>query len=188
MLNKILIFLLIVLAFVGGFATAVALLPDDFVASRKRVVDASPSDVFEQVNSLKNGNKWSPWMEEDKDAKVEFEGPDSGVGAVMKWKGNDKIGEGSQKIVESKPGEVVRTELIFVKPMQGKAIAQFDLRPIDGGKKTEVTWTMSDKHDFVSKAMCLVMKAKPMIEAKFDKGLENLNNVLTKKETKDAPK
>src|SRR5580765_4929304 len=52
---------------------------------RSIVVNAQPAAIFQQINSFKNNNKWSPWMAQDPNPKTTLEGPESGVGAKMSW-------------------------------------------------------------------------------------------------------
>ena len=90
-------------------------------------------------------------------------------GAVFKWAGNDKIGQGSMTLVESKPGELVRVNVEFVKPFEGKSTSEFTFRP--QGDRTQVTWTSSGPMTFLSKAMCLIMNMEKVLGPDMEKGL-----------------
>ena len=57
------------------------------------------------------------------------------------WTGNDKVGQGSMTLVESKSGEFVRINVEFVKPFEGKSTSEFTFRP--QGDRTQVTWTLA---------------------------------------------
>src|SRR3954451_5456748 len=103
----------------------VAMQPEDFRVSRTAKMNAPPSSVFAQVNDYHNWDAWSPWAKLNPNAKVTFEGPSSGTGAKFSWSGNDKVGEGRQTIVESKPDELVRIKLEFEKPFKGDSTAEF---------------------------------------------------------------
>src|SRR6476619_8383908 len=113
-----------ILAIAGACLAAVVVLlsivvatrPSDFRVTRSAKMAASPSAVFAQVNDYHNWDAWSPWAKLDPDAKVTFEGPSSGTGAKFSWSGNDKVGEGQQTIVESKPDELIKINLEFEKP------------------------------------------------------------------------
>ena len=127
---------------IGGVILALAVvgvfLPSQAVVERSTQIDASRATVFALLNDFHQVNKWSPWIEDDPNARIEIFGPRRGVGATVAWDGNI-IGQGSQTIIESVPFERVATALDFGD--QGKAGAVFDLRETDDG--TEVVWTFN---------------------------------------------
>ena len=174
MFKKILVGLIILIA---GFGILVAMQPNEFSVSRSAIVDASANDVFEHVNNLKKWNVWSPWAKLDPNSKFRFIGPEDGEDAMMHWAGNKEVGEGRMKIIESRPGKVVRLKLDFIKPMEGTSISIFSFTP--KGEKTTVTWTMSGMHSYVQKAICLVFNGKKMLGGQFEQGLSNLNDVVS---------
>src|SRR5262249_50741150 len=132
--------------------------------------------VFPHVNELRKWEAWSPWAKLDPNATESFEGPAAGTGAVMKWSGNNKIGQGSMTITESRPAEAVRFRLEFLRPFQQTNTAAFDFRP-EGAGKTVVTWTMHGTNNFMSKAMSLVMNCEKMVGGQFEKGLSQMKAV-----------
>jgi Polyketide cyclase / dehydrase and lipid transport len=172
MLKKILIALALLIL---GFAVVVALQPSDFSVERSATVAAPQADVFAQVNDLHKWDAWSPWAKLDPEAKIGFEGPESGQGAAMTWSGNDKVGEGKMTVVESKPNDAVKLKVDFVKPFEGTSNSEFGFKP--DGDQTAVTWTMSGHHNFLEKAFCLVMNGKKMIGDDMEKGLARLKSV-----------
>jgi uncharacterized protein YndB with AHSA1/START domain len=138
---------------------------------------AAPADrVFEQINDLRKSPDWSPFIKLDKQIKYSFDGPQTGVGAVYRWSGNDEVGEGSMTIVESQPNELVRMKLQFIRPMEDTAEAVFTLQP--AGDRINVTWTMNGTNSFVEKAFCLFMDLDKMIGDKFTEGLTDLKKIV----------
>ena len=183
MLKKILVIIgTVVAVLVLGFVGVVAMQPADFRISRSASISATPEAVFEQVNDFHNWDAWSPWAKLDPAAKNSFDGPDSGEGARFSWAGNDKVGEGSMTITESKPSELVRIKLAFLKPMEDTSDTLFTFEP--DGKQTKVTWTMSGKNNFMGKAFCLVMNMQKMIGGKFEEGLASMKSVVEKQAAK----
>ena len=81
-------------------------------------------------------------------------------------------------IVESRPPELVRVQLDFVKPFAGTSVAEFVLRP--EGSRTVVTWSMTGTKNFVAKATHLVMSMDRMIGGQFEKGLAQMKAVAEK--------
>lgn len=163
-------------AIVGLFVIVVAMQPADFRVTRTAKMAAPPSAVFVQVNDYHNWDAWSPWAKLDPNAKVTFEGPSSGTGAKFSWSGNDKVGEGRQTIVESKPDELVRINLEFFKPFKGTSTAEFTFKPEND--RTLVTWSMFGKNDFFGKAISLFMDCDKMIGGQFEEGLASMKKIV----------
>jgi hypothetical protein len=175
MRKKLLIAAGAVVALLAAFAIVVALQPSEFRVARSAIIFAPAADVFAQVNDFHNWEAWSPWAKLDLNATSRFEGPRSGEGAVFIWSGNEKVGEGRMTLIESRPNELVRIRLDFVKPMQATSTAAFTFTP--QGERTAVTWTMTGHNNFIAKAVCLFMNMDRMVGGDFEKGLENLRAV-----------
>ncbi|HEY2413472.1 MAG TPA: SRPBCC family protein [Pirellulaceae bacterium] len=162
----------------GLFLIIVAMQPGEFRITRSATMKAAPATVFAEVNDFHKWEAWSPWAKLDPNAKAVFAGPESGEGAKFSWSGNDKVGEGTQTIVESKPEERIRIRLDFEKPMKDTSEAEFTFKPQDD--QTQVTWSMSGKKNFVGKAVCMFMNMDKMIGGEFDKGLASLKRIVEK--------
>lgn len=173
MLKKILLGLAILIV---AFVIVVATRPSDFRYSRSAVIPAPASLVFPYVNDLQKFQTWSPWAKIDPNCKTTFEGPVSGSGAKFSWVGNSEVGEGSMTITESKPADLVRYKLHFIKPMEGDCDTEMALKP--EGDKTHLTWTMSGKNNFVGKAIGLFMDCEKMCGDQFEQGFANLKGVV----------
>ncbi len=167
---------LLALAFIAIlFIVIIAGQPDEFKTSRSAKISAPPGKIFPHVNDLHKWEAWSPWAKLDPNAKSTFEGPADGVGTVMAWVGNSKVGEGRMTIIESRPDEVIRFRLEFFKPFKATKIAEFTFTT--EGNHTLVTWSMSGKSNFMSKIMGLIMNCDKMIGGFFEKGLAQLRSV-----------
>lgn len=177
--------LIAIAAIIVTFIVVVALQPSEFRVERTAVITAAPSTVFAQVNDFHKWEAWSPWAKLDPAAKTSFEGPSSGTGAVFTWSGNDEVGEGRMTMVESTPGERVKIKVDFVRPFEGTSNSEFDLTP--AGDQTAVTWIMSGHHDFIAKAMCLIINGNEMIGSEMDKGLAKMKSVIESVEATARP-
>jgi uncharacterized protein YndB with AHSA1/START domain len=173
MLRNVLVVLLILVAV---FAGIVALQPSTYHVERSATMAAPPSEVFSQVNDFHKWDAWSPWAKLDPAARYTYEGPAAGKGAIIRWAGNHEVGEGSMTILESRPNELVRIQLAFVKPFEDTATTEFTFKP--QGDQTVVTWSMSGKKNFLGKAFCLFMNMDKMIGEKYDEGLANMKAVV----------
>ena len=150
----------------------IALQPADYRVTRTAVIDAPPAAVFARVNDLHEFQAWNPFARMDPNAKNTFEGPAAGVGAAMAWSGNSQIGEGRMTVLESRPGEVVRMRLDFVRPLASTAFAEF--RFAAEGGRTAITWSMTGQKSFLAKAIHLVLSMDRMIGGQFEQGLATL--------------
>ncbi|MEO8427589.1 MAG: SRPBCC family protein [Verrucomicrobiota bacterium] len=157
------------------FLIIVALRPSEFRVTRAARVSAPPAAVFAHVNDLHKWEAWSPWAKMDPAAKSTFAGSPAGPGASMAWAGNNKVGEGSMTITESRPNELIRFRLDFLKPFKASNTAEFTFKP--EGKQTAVTWSVTGRNNFMFKAVGLFMNCDKMLGGQFEQGLANLKSV-----------
>jgi len=176
MLKKILIALAAIILI---FVVVVALQPSEFQMDRSITIAAPQADVFAQVNDFHKWDAWSPWAKLDPQAKVTFEGPPEGEGTVMTWSGNSEVGEGKMTLTESRPNELVKTRVDMVKPFEGTSTSEFTFKP--EGDQTAVTWSVAAHHNFMEKALCLVMGGKTMMSDLMEKGLAQMKSVVESK-------
>jgi hypothetical protein len=79
-------------------------------------------------------------------------------------------------LTESRPDELVKIKVDFVKPFEGTSTSQFAFKP--EGDQTALTWTMEGHHNFLAKAMCLVMNGRKMMADTMDEGFANMSRVV----------
>ena len=171
MLVKILIGLAVLVALL---VVLVAVQPSEFKVTRTATVAAPPSAVFAQVNDFHKWEAWSPWAKLDPAARNTFEGAPAGAGAGFAWAGNSKVGEGRMTITESRPSELVRIKLEFVKPFAATNTAEFTFKP--EGDRTAVTWSMSGDNNFISRAVFLFVNMDKALGSEFEKGLASMKS------------
>jgi hypothetical protein len=168
--------LLGVVVLFAGFLIYVASRPNELRVERKARMRASPSEVFEELNDFRRWVGWSPWERLDPEMVKTHSGAERGTGAVYSWKGNSKVGEGRMEIVESSPHSVVRIRLDFVKPFPSSNTTTFNLNA--AGDHTEITWAMRGPAGFMTKLMSVFMDLNQSIGRDFERGLENLREVV----------
>lgn len=168
---RILILLLIVLVLIviiGLF------LPKNAKIESSLKIQAPIDLIYDQVNTLKNWEAWSPWSNNDSTMRLTYDGSESGVGATYSWI-SDNSGNGSMTITDSKPYEYIRIELDFGE--DGIAKSSWTFKEI--GDSVKVTWTMiSENMSFVERYFMLLFN-KQLIE-QFDQGLEKINEICQK--------
>jgi Polyketide cyclase / dehydrase and lipid transport len=170
------IILLSLVLLVAVFAIVVAMQPEEFRVSRSATMSAPAPVVFAQVDDLHNWEKWNPWQKVDPAMKLQFSGPPSGVGAAYAWQGNKDVGEGQLSIIESRPSDLVRLKLEFLKPFAATNTAIFEFKPV--GDKTQVTWSMEGRNNFFAKAIHLCMNMDKMVGGQFEKGLADMKTAV----------
>jgi hypothetical protein len=145
---------------------------------RSVVINAPAAVIFDQMNNIKNTNKWQPWGMKDPNLKVSYEGPESGVGAKMNWQ-SEKMGNGSQWIIESVQDKHIKSGMQFA-DFDGTYSSEFNLEPVEGG--TKVTWTYEGDvagAGMASAAMGKIMGIfiDSMLGGDYEKGLSNLKTL-----------
>jgi len=123
-----------VAALVALFVVGGLLLPDRTVVERETVIARPPAVVFAALDGFARFNEWSPWREIDPTATYTLEGPPRGVGARLRWEGDQ--GRGSQEIIALEADHSIAVKLDF--GLDGGAMATFLLRPADAG--TRLIW------------------------------------------------
>src|SRR5881296_1615480 len=107
--------------------------------------------------------------------KQTYEGAPAGTGAIYAWAGNNEVGEGRMTLTESRPSDLIRIKLEFMKPFASTCATEFTFKP--EGKQTAVAWSMSGENNFVAKAFCLFMNMDKTVGGDFEKGLAQLKSV-----------
>ena len=168
-------FVLVILAAVAVLLIIVATRPDAFRVERRATIAAPPEKVFALIDDFHQWARWSPWEKLDPQMHKAFEGPPSGVGAGLRWSGNQKAGEGRMTITESKPVERLVTALEFIRPFAASNVAEFALSPAPSG--VDVTWSMTGRNNFMLKAFGLFANMDKLIGKDFEEGLANLKRL-----------
>ena len=171
MIKKI---LLALIALIFAFVVIVALQPAEFRISRSITIAAPTAAVFEQITDFHKWQAWSPWAKRDPNMKQSYEGPPAGVGASYAWSGNDEVGAGRMTMIESRPSELIRIKLEFLKPFAATNTSEFTLKP--DGNQTAVSWSMFGTNNFMAKAFGLVMNMDKLVGRDFEKGLAQLKS------------
>jgi hypothetical protein len=83
-------------------------------------------------------------------------------------------------LTESRPSELVRINLEFLKPFAATSTAEFTFKP--EGARTAVTWSMTGKINFIAKAVHLFIDMDDMVGGNFDKGLAQMKSALERRD------
>jgi hypothetical protein len=147
-------------------------LPSKVRVERSMQINAPSEVVFEQVNTLRNWEAWSPWQKMDPTSQMVYNDIPSGAGASYSWKG-DKTGEGSLTIAESRPNDLIITNLDF--KGQGQSTGGFEIKPEGAG--VNLNWYMDMDNGMNPFAKYMSMMMKGMLKDQFDEGLTNIKQI-----------
>ena len=173
MLLKIIIGLAVI---VIVLVVVVATRPSHFRVARMATMSAPAPAVFTEVNDFHKWEAWNPWGKLDPAMKKTYEGAPAGAGAIYAWTGNNQVGAGRMTITESRPSDLIRIKMEFLKPFAATSTAEFSFRP--DGDRTAVTWSMSGTNNLVAKALHLFMNMDRMIGGQFEKGLAEMKSIV----------
>ena len=163
---------IIVLVLVALFFIVALFLPSKVHVERSMVMNCKSYKIFDEVNNLQNWTAWSPFEDEDTSMKIIYEGPDSGVDAIMKWT-SKMNGSGKLTIVESIPTTYIKAALDFMK--SGTAQSEWNFIESDTG--TIVTWILDIGNLPYPMGRYFGLAMPKMMNKTYDLGLTNLKNL-----------
>lgn len=176
MLKKILLGIVVMfVVLIAVFLVMVMMQPAHYQVERSATINAPAPAVFALVNDFHKWDSWSPWAKLDPAMKQSYEGTTAGTGAIYSWAGNSEVGVGKMTITESRPSDLVKIKLEFIKPFAATNATDFTFTP--SGNSTNVKWTMAGDNNFIGKAFSLFMNMDKMIGNDFDKGLAQMKKV-----------
>ncbi|MBY6411697.1 SRPBCC family protein [Rhodococcus sp. BP-252] len=143
-----------------------------FLVERTTTISASPEKIHELIDNFRNWKSWSPWEGADPDLQRSYAGPERGVGSSYAWVGNRKAGAGSMTITDSKPGQIVKLDLVFTKPFKATNVTTFTIDP--GPNGSEVTWAMTGENNLFFRLLGKVFPMDKVVGKDFEKGLAQL--------------
>lgn len=171
-----LLFLLLVVVVIGFF------LPSKVHLERSTVIDRDANKIFSVINSLSNFNKWSPWYDYDLNASYTLSGAESGVGSKLTWQGNEKVGKGSNEIIDSKQDEFIKTKFYFGKS-EKPAFSKISLMKVETG--TKVTWAFDNDFGYNIFYRYFGLVLEDMIAPDYEKGLKKLKEHIESSQKHD---
>ncbi len=162
---------LVALAAIVGF-----FMPSKYELERSLTMKAAPANIYEQIVTMKNWEKWSPWLKMDPTMKLTYNDIPSGKGASYSWNA-EKMGEGSLTIQDCNPDTFALIQLVF--KGSGEGMSSFSIHPDADGQST-VTWKMwSDIGMNPFKRLMNQLKKGMMLKS-FDDGLASIRDLAEK--------
>lgn len=149
-------------------------MPSSTIVEKSIVVKAPVETVFDQVNTLTNWKKWSPWYKMDTTAIITYNNKPSGNGASYSWDSkNSDVGAGTMTLSDVKQNEHITENMVFKDRGEGKATMDFATE----AKGVKITWKMEMDHGW--NPFMRIMGAlfiKGMLGKQFDEGLQGIKD------------
>jgi len=171
------LFFYLIIALITFIAFLHAWVKKDYDVSRTVVINKPREDVFAFVRQLKNQPLWNPWFQKDPHAVMKFKGHDGKVGASFYWKGDNKVGEGIQRIIKAKQGRVYETRILFVKPIKANVFTYSGMKELEE-EKTKMVWGSRGKLAFPLTVISIFYSPEKALGGNLDKGLKELKNLM----------
>jgi hypothetical protein len=93
-----------------GLAVALAVLliyaalqPNTFRVARTASINAPREKIFPLIESLRSGERWSPYYRKDPKMKGTYNGPEKGEGSSLAFDGDKNVGSGRLTITDTSP-------------------------------------------------------------------------------------
>ena len=138
-------------------------------------IEAPADAVYPLVEDFRQWTRWSPYENVDPEMTRNYSGAKRGVNSVYEWSGNGRAGAGRIEIVNSTPNRSITLELHFLRPFEGHKTADFTFSEADG--ITFVTWAMYGEQQTICKFMGSIIPMERMIGGEFEKGLKALKAI-----------
>lgn len=178
---KILKWIIIVLASILIiWLVAAALVSGEFKYEKSISINAPAEKVWQNTNTLKAMDQWSPWNDIDLKMQKDWSGTTGQPGEKMCWESkNDNAGKGCQEVKEvDTAGKRIDTSIQFLAPYQSSADAYVTVIPEAGGSKA--TWGFVSQIPYPFTLMKLFMNMDGAIGKDYQKGLSRLKEISEK--------
>lgn len=121
----------------------IVFLPSTAYMERSLHVKAPPEVIYQELISFRNFKKRSPWAINNPNAVYTIYGPETGVGAGIRWEnGNEDFQSGSIEIIDVLKNQYVINKMEF-SGYGSNPQSKWMLLPTDSG--TQVTWAYDEK-------------------------------------------
>ena len=168
---KILKRLLIAIGLLIAVLVAIAcVLPNQFNVARSATINAPAEKIYPLIATSRQWENWAVWKQRDPNMKIEYAGPESGIGAKWSWESKSE-GSGEMEFTSAEPNKLLSYSLVF-KDFNTTSTGTLSLEP--DGADTKITWSFAGEvgNNPMMRYMGLMMDG--MIGKDFEAGLANL--------------
>tara|TARA_R100000789_G_C2999621_1_gene148422 strand:+ start:282 stop:809 length:528 start_codon:yes stop_codon:yes gene_type:complete len=171
------LFFYIIIAIITFFAFLHAWAKKFYEINRTIVINSPREEAFNFIRQLKNQPGWIPWFNRDPNALLKYKGEDGKLGASFYWKGNNKAGEGIQRVEKIKRGMIFETKILFIKPIKLNAVSYIGMKDVETDK-TKMVWGVKGYLPFPLSIISLIYTPEKVLGDNLEKGLKNLKRIL----------
>lgn len=169
----------ILAAFVLIWLLAAAIISGECKFEKATVINAPVDRVWQNTNSLKAMESWSPWQEKDPNAKKDWSGTTGQPGEQQCWQGNEAVGKGCIKVLKVDSAiKRIDIEMTFLTPYESKAMEYVTVHPNGPGSKA--VWGFNSEIPFPFSPMKLFMDLEDQVGPDFTLGLQKLKALSEK--------
>lgn len=173
-LKKIIVALLIIIAIPLIIALFV---PKDFQSEGEIVINKPKQEVFDYIKYVKNQDNFGVWQLSDPDMETTSEGTDGTAGFKYSWD-SEKLGKGAQVITNIIEGERMESDMFFY-DFNDDANKSYISVEEQSSDETLVKWGIAGRSPYPWNLMNLFFN----MDKDFDKGLQNLKEILEAQES-----
>ena len=149
----------------------------EYDLSRTIIINKPRAEVFAYVRQLRNQPKWIPWFKRDPQMQLKYKGEDGKPEASSYWKGNNRVGEGIQRIVKIKEGKVMETQLLFLKPYKTLSLMYIGVKELEA-ERTKMVIGIRGVHRFPASLITMLYGMDKAIGNDLEKALQELKRQL----------
>ena len=169
--------LYIILALIVIWLIAAAFVSGDCKYEKSISINASTEKVWNNVNSIKAMDQWSPWNDKDPNLKKQFSGKPGQIGEKQCWQStSDDLGNGCVTLTKiDAANKRIDAEMKFLTPYESEAQEYIIVSPEGNGSK--VTWGFTSVIPYPFTVMKLFMNLEKMVGPDYQLGLEKLKKL-----------
>ncbi len=170
---------IILVVLIGGVLVTALFVDKDFSHEESLTINAPIMEVWNETNTLKKMDAWSPWTKMDPNIDQSFTGEPGAVGSKNCWdSSNEDVGAGCQTITKVSAPNLLETRLDFTRPQESTGDAYVKLE--EQGNSTTVTWGIKSEFPYPMNILNLKMSAEEALGPSFKEGLESLKSIVEK--------
>ncbi|RKT01827.1 SRPBCC family protein [Chryseobacterium defluvii] len=143
-------------------------------------INAPAEKVWQNTNTLRAMDQWSPWNDLDPGMKKDWTGTTGQPGEKVCWESQkEEAGKGCQEVAKvDAASKRIDTNIQFLTPYESEARAYVTVVPEGNGSKA--TWGFTSEIPYPFTVMKLFMNLEDAIGKDYQKGLSRLKEMSEK--------
>lgn len=167
----------IIVVLIAAVLIIALFLPSTVVVTASGEVNQPKEKVFHMLASYTDRQAWDPWVETDSTTEVIVTPAEGYTGSVYSWSG-EKIGGGKMEVASVEYPGTINSYLMF-EGRPDTSMVTWTLEEIEGG--TALSWGFEAEAAYPMGRIFLTLM-KGQLQGDFEKGLQNLSELMDSKE------